>query len=310
MQTPETVEYPSVLIATLGSEPQVVTSALALLTRQDLPVQSLQVVHSTQQHGPIGAAVEALRGATQAIEFPEGVDMQFFPIRTADGESFEDVETPEAGEAVFRLLYALLRSAKQEGRRVHLLIAGGRKTMSIYGMVAAQLLFDDEDNLWHLHSSGEFLASRRLFPQEGDDVRLVSIPVFPWRQVSPALSDLREVDDPLAAIERYRRQRLDERYEQARLFVVGQLTPAERRAVTLLVTEGLPDQEIAERLSLSARTVEHQLRAAFRKAAEWWGLAEVNRTMLITLLNLYFSLLPGSTGELGENPDDGINVAR
>jgi hypothetical protein len=56
--------------------------------------------------------------------------------------------------------------------QVHLSIAGGRKTMAVFGMTAAQLLFDEHDRLWHLFSGGEFLVSKRLYPQPGDEVRL------------------------------------------------------------------------------------------------------------------------------------------
>jgi len=79
---------------------------------------------------------------------------------------------------------------------------------------------------------------------------------------------------------------------------MGSLSSAEQRVVRMLVQEGMSDSDIAERLCLSPRTVEQHLRAAYRKAANYWELAEVNRTHLIALLNLYLSL------ELRENPHD------
>lgn len=293
----------AVLIATLGSEPQVVTSALTLLGERRQPVLRVHVVHTTQHSGPIREAVDALQAASQSGRFPAGIALQFHPVRSPEGKLLDDIHTPDAGRAAFQSLYTLIREEKQSSARVHLLIAGGRKTMSIYGMVAAQLLFDDDDCLWHLHSSGDFLASRRMFPQTGDQVQLVPIPVIPWRQVSPALTDLRDVADPFVALERFRSLRLDERMQQARAFVETWLTPAERRVVALLVTEGLPDGEIASRLHLSSRTVEHHLRAVFRKAAACWDLAEVNRALLITLLNLYYTFLLPNEERIGENTD-------
>ena len=308
MQQLTPARFPAILIATLGSEPQVVTSALTLLVDQKALIREVHIVHTSQPSGIIKNALNDLQAAPESVLFPPGVTLHYHAIQSVHGEPFVDVDTPEAGEAAFQVLYSLIRHAKQAGTRVHLLIAGGRKTMSIYGMVAAQLLFDDEDQLWHLHSSGEFLASRRLFPQPEDQVQLIPIPVFPWRQASPALGDLRDVEDPLMAVEYYRSLRLDERLAQARTFVQTQLTPAERRVVALLVTEGVSDNELAARLYLSSRTIEYQLRSAFRKAADWWGLPEVNRTTLITLLNLYFILAPGKGEDLGENTDDSRTV--
>lgn len=77
---------------------------------------------------------------------------------------------------------------------------------------------------------------------------------------------------------------------QARSFVLGALTPAEERVVSLLVREGLSDRQLAARLNLSTRTVEQQLRSAYGKAADHWELDSVNRAQLISILNLYYNI--------------------
>ncbi|HWK75999.1 MAG TPA: helix-turn-helix transcriptional regulator [Povalibacter sp.] len=56
-----------------------------------------------------------------------------------------------------------------------------------------------------------------------------------------------------------------------------QLTPSERR-VALLVAEGLRNEEIAQRLQRSRRTIEYQLNAIFRK------LDMTRRTQLVRVL--------------------------
>jgi DNA-binding CsgD family transcriptional regulator len=163
-------------------------------------------------------------------------------------------------------------------------------------MAVAQMLFDEADCLWHLHSSGDFLHSKRLHPLPGDQAHLIAIPVVWWSPVSPALLELGDVEDPFRAVERLRLLRLDETMEQSRAFVLGSLSPAEERAVSLLVREGLSDAEIAGRLVISPRTVEHHLREAYRKAALHWGAGDINRAQLVALLNFYY--------KLRENPHD------
>ncbi len=216
------------------------------------------------------------------------------------GHPLSDVETPQAAQSAFKALYQLIRSVKKRGNVIHLSIAGGRKTLALYAMVAAQLLFDENDRLWYLFSSGDYLASKRLHPSPNDDVSLVPIPVILWSKVSPMAAQLREVDDPFEAIQRIEDLRLQEKLENAREFINGSLTQAEKRVVEILVRDGLSDVEIAERLFLSPRTVEQHLRSAYLKAAAHWGLKNVNRAQLVALLQYFFIT------RLGENTQDNL----
>jgi CRISPR-associated Csx14 family protein len=282
----------SILIATLGSEPQVVTAALDLLRLQGEAIDTVCVLHSTSPGTAMESALEALMAEFSGAQGQMRV--AFTPLCDESGRALQDVQTPEETQAAFRFLYRQVRMAKLEGQRVHLLVAGGRKTLALFGMAAAQLLFDEGDRLWHLYSGGEFLASKRMHPQLGDDVHLIPIPVLLWSQVSPVLSDLDGVDDPFEAAEHARQLRLNEKMEIGRTFVLGSLTPAEATVVRLLVESGLSDQEIAGRLSLSPRTVEQHLRSAYRKAAAHWELPDAGRAQLVALLSLYYGLGGGS----------------
>ncbi|MEW6180385.1 MAG: CRISPR-associated ring nuclease [Chloroflexota bacterium] len=285
-----------ILIATLGSEPQVVTAGLDLLLADGVGIRHVEVVHTTAPGTPIDDALSRLKAAAADYTNPS-ISFSFFALEE-DGRPFADTESRAAGEAVLRLIYRRIAHAKHEGETVHLLIAGGRKTMSIYGMVAAQMLFDEEDRLWHLYSAGDFLTSKRLHPRRGDAVQLAPIPVVRWGELSPAWLNLRGIADPWAALEAIRRLQLERRREDIHRFLMEKLTPAERQVVEMLVTTGWSDREIAAQLYLSPRTVEQHLRAAYGKAAGHWGMESVNRTQLVALLQLYFA------DKLGENPHD------
>jgi CRISPR-associated protein Csx14 len=281
------------LIATLGSEPQVVTAALDLLLARGEPLRHVIVLHTVQPDSAVNEAVARLADELTNFQGYAGLAAQLVPILDEKGRPVSDVHNEAEGRAAFRALFRQLQTAKSGMERVHLLIAGGRKTLALFGMAAAQLLFDEHDSLWHLYSAGTFLESRRLHPQASDQVQLIPVPVILWSQVSPVLTGLAAIQDPYEAMQRVRDLQINQKLEAARAFILGALTPAERRAVELLVQEGLSDQEIAGRLALSPRTVEGQLRSAYSKAAAHWELEDVSRAQLVALLSLYYQLNPG-----------------
>lgn len=283
------------LIASLGSEPQVVTTTLDLLFQRGVYIRRVYVVHTAPLAGSaIAHSLDALQADAAAHRYPQPVTFVFEQLFLGD-RPLEDVETPEESAAAFQTFYRLIHRAKRAGEQVHLCIAGGRKTMAIYGMVAAQLLFDARDMLWHLYSAGNFLTSRRLHPQPGDQVSLQEVPVLLRGYISPALGELSRFENADQALAHFQRLNLEKRLAECRTFVLNELTAAERRAVTLLVSEGLSDQEIATRLHLSPRTVEQQLRSAYSKAAAHWELEDVNRAQLVALLGIYCAM----GGEMG-----------
>lgn len=287
-------------IATLGAEPQVVSAALDLLINQGVLLSELIVIHTTSSNPLISNAINRLKEDFSNSEYSRKLALHMVPLVDDLGHPLSDVETPQAAQSAFKALYQLIRSVKKRGNVIHLSIAGGRKTLALYAMVAAQLLFDENDRLWYLFSSGDYLASKRLHPSPNDDVSLVPIPVILWSKVSPMAAQLREVDDPFEAIQRIEDLRLQEKLENAREFINGSLTQAEKRVVEILVRDGLSDVEIAERLFLSPRTVEQHLRSAYLKAAAHWGLKNVNRAQLVALLQYFFIT------RLGENTQDNL----
>lgn len=283
------LQHQSALLATLGSEPQVVTAAYDLLTRQGETVSRVEVVHTQAADPPLRRAVETVRAAFSNPPYTNQTSLALHPLRTPDGRQAADAATPAETQAVFSTVYNLVRHLKRSGCRVHLSIAGGRKTMAVFAMLAAQLLFDDHDRLWYLVSQGDFLTSKRLHPTARDQVQLVPVAVLQWSKVAPMLLDFGEIEDPLQALSLQEALKLRERLEDMRAFVLGALSPAEERVVAALVQTGGSDHELAESLCLSPRTVEEHLRAAYRKAADHWGLAIPGRAQLVALLNLYYS---------------------
>jgi CRISPR-associated protein Csx14 len=271
----------STLIVPLGSKAQLITLGLDCLREQgDLP-EELLVIHTRASRAETTGALDRLN-----LDLPESYPgLVFRTLELAEnGLPLGDVMAPGEVETAFRALYAEVRAIKLREGRVHLLISGGRRTLTVFGMAVAQMLFDDDDRLWHLASHPDLETSRALHAGPGQWARLIPIPLIPWGRLSPVFDVLRTVEDPFDAANHLADLRLREQWDQARIFLLTGLSGAERPVVELLVRDGLNQNEIAERLSLSPRTVEQHLRSAYRKAADHWELESVNQTQLVRLL--------------------------
>lgn len=279
----------SVFIATLGSEPQVVTSALDLLIQQGENIKQVIVIHTESKQPNISASLSTLKEVLGEPVYQHAMRFSYQPVIDEEGAPLSDVKSKKGTEAAFRTIYQVVQEYKRKEYQIHLSIAGGRKSIAVFGMVSAQLLFDEYDSLWHLYSDEEYLESKRLHPGPKDKVHLIPIPIVQWSDISPILMDLKETLDPFQALEKQRKLKLVEKLEKSRNFVYDLLTPAEERVVRVLVNRGGTDQVIADTLFLSPRTVEEHLRSAYKKAQDHWMIDSVNRTSLITLLNLYYS---------------------
>lgn len=281
-----------VLLATLGSEPQVVTIALQLLLAQGAPIRRAVVVHTSGATPAIGRALDELRNAFAASPLA-GVSLELYPL-TKDGLPLQDIASEEEAQATFAALYRLVKGLKQTGCQIYFSIAGGRKVMALYGLAVAQLLFDSQDVLYYLFSDDALLKERRLLLQPDDWAELVTIPFVRWTADAAAIADVLRFDDPLQALDRG--AQLARQREQARwdLFCKHVLTPAEEAVAALVVREGLTNQQVAQRLGRSVKTVANQLSSVYAKLAEYIGgdaAQGVDRHRLITLLHSHYDRL-------------------
>ena len=289
----------AVLIATLGTEPQVLTLSLQELLARGEEIVEAVGVHSRANDPAIAKAVERLRAEWASLPFGKEVELRLEGVPVADFDSERSLQL------LYRRLKDLVASSRSRGLRVHLNISGGRKPMGICALLVAQLLFGPEDRLWYLISSPGLVESRAL-TADRCQYKMIELPVPLWTEAAAFLEVLSRYEDPWAAVELQRRLKHSEEVARWRHFLAHILTPAERKAVEELVLRGGTNAEIARRLRKSPRTVEHQLESAFRKLREFLDWPEdfpVNRITLTSLLSPFLEKSPPK--ELGRRPNVG-----
>lgn len=238
------------LVATLGLAPQIITRALDELLRPDMEpgLGPVYIIHTSafrkHDHWPSFAHFTAYLEQT----YPR-LSFHLVPIKGKDGRTVYDVETPETAELAFKTVFNIVKQLKREGRRLHGLIAGGRKSMIVYTMISAQLLFDEDDQLWHLFSSQETWEPH-VPPDSKAQSHLVEIPILHLAGLMPMVRELiLNSDDPNRATRLYRKHESVEQIARLQRFYLDECDETDQK-ILLLAAKGWGNREIGNTVGL------------------------------------------------------------
>ena len=190
-----------ILLATLGTEPQVVTLTLDTLLTKGHNINEVIVVYTDHP------AIKENLGILQE-EFKRcylDVALRPVPIASTQGH-VKDFLNEEDLRVLWRTLYIETHRVRQAGCRLHMCISGGRKVMAVIAMSVAQLLFGPGDQVWYLLTEGWKPGNeRRLHAGISDKVLLLPIPVLRWSEADTLLRSVAELSDPQEVIAWYKR---------------------------------------------------------------------------------------------------------
>jgi CRISPR-associated protein Csx14 len=250
----------SVLVATLGAEPQIVLLAVAALARQGAPVDQVVVVHTLPTQPPLSTSLPAVQAAFAA--------QTAAPRLTTVAVPTVDVLTSAELDAFAATLFHTLQQFVAQRTPVHLLLAGGRKSMAMVGLSVAQLLLGPADRVWHLYSDEGLRRSGRATVIDGDEVTLIPIPLAPPALAAPVYTPVVHAASPAAA----RATLAGEQQRRLAWFLHHELTPAEREVAVLVARDVLTVGELAARLGKQRKTVTNQLTVIYSKLESFFGL--------------------------------------
>ena len=277
------------MIATLGTEPQVVTLALDALLDLGKQIKEVTVIYTGVP--AVNESLQILKHEFDSWQAYSQVLLRYVPVAIKQ-KIVKDFQTEEELNSLLRVLYTEIRRVRQQKHPVHLCLSGGRKIMGLVGMSVAQLLFGPEDRAWYLITEGwQPGANRRLHASTTDRIWLVAVPVLRWNEAGTLLQAVTELKDPQEVLIWYERltRKADERRKGE--FIRRWLTPAEGR-VTHLACRGFDNAAIAAKLGKQEQTVANQLHGVYEKLREWLGFPSYNvdRSVLIAKFAPYFAL--------------------
>lgn len=254
-----------IFLATLGVRPEAITIALDLL-RDRYPFTEAVIIHTDPQRPPIADAYSDVLSVLR--QDYDRLHVRAHEIRRSNGSPMLDITDQDGAMDYFRSVYSLLAQYKSQLHTLHLMIASGRKAMSVYCTVAAALVFGSADRLWTVLSPDELVEQRGIFhipPEMRAGVQVVELPLLPARVIPGSLPA-----DLLA-----RPELLFERRGGLRDGFINLLTPQERiLAETLAQNRYSSNEKIAALLNKSLRTVENQLYAIYDKMNSYFDFAE------------------------------------
>lgn len=261
-----------VLVVTLGIEPQVVTLTLDALLANSFKITHAYVLHPNPQNPQINHALEQVKKEERRFYAAKSIEFRFVPIK--EGNHYPtDFVTERDVTLGLKVLYSTVVNLKRQGYRIHLSISGGRKVMTAMGMVVAQLLLDENDQVWHLLSENRVLQSKSMHIQDPNDVILVPVPILRWSLLPSTVNELLVWSDPYKAIQRQRQIQDQQRWQLLNSFW-QKLMPSEREVLKALIQYGETVNDLAKRLNKKPKTVRNQLQSIYDKYREHFNLLD------------------------------------
>jgi CRISPR-associated protein Csx14 len=260
----------------MAGGPQVVTFALDDLLDRGETIARVIAVHLSPEVDPAtGAAIERLAAEfTGAAYAGRPCALRFHPLQNG-ASTLDDIRSEADADAAWGAIYGLIAALKQQGRRLHVCISGGRRMLALLTMSAAMVHFDHTDRLWHMYTPAPFLERARdgaiMHARPRDGVRLIQVPVVPWGAYFPALRALaRPTPGEVMAAQG---KLLDPEQQRRCRQVLDRLTPRQIEVLRAFAAGGAP-QDVAEALCITLKTVDSHKTHILAECRAAWGLDE------------------------------------
>ncbi|MHB8597016.1 MAG: CRISPR-associated ring nuclease [Ktedonobacteraceae bacterium] len=263
------LDHKHVLLATLGGQPQVVTFTLDLLLKDNFPISEVIVIHPKAVQPRLHHSLTCLNGEFTGDLYKAAQRTIHFRshVLYLDHTPINDITDDAHADGTLDTIHRLIGDMKRKGYHIHLSVTGGRRLMALLAISVASLNFDRYDHIWHIytpdHIKEQAKDGKLMHAPDNSGVRLIK-----GQFISPGAY----IFDQSQSFGSARQEQLSQMdaQEHARCENVVQQAPQREVDVLHAFAKGLDQQEVAQELHLSSRTIDgYKTKLLDRCRAEW-----------------------------------------
>lgn len=261
----------TLLIASLGGQPQVITFTLDLLLQRGVAIKEVHTIFPGG-NGRYIAAHRKLEAEFASDTYRgKGIRYRAHGLSTAEGRPLMDIRDEATLDQVWAEISALIGEAKRQGHQLHISLSGGRRAIALMLFSAAMLYCTPSDRVWHIYTPPQVLAKvkngKRLHVAPEEGVRLLSVPFAPWGAYFPGVKAILGLGPQ--QILTMQSQWADEATYQRCREAWERLSPKQREVLRALVTHPTR-QAAAEALNLALTTIDTHREAILATCRTVW----------------------------------------
>ena len=264
-------DYPHVLVATLGGQPQVITFTLDLLLEEGYPISDVFVLHpraasqSRLQHALVCLNAEFIGKHYQATQRPIHFHSRVLEL---DGKPIDDIIDDTHADGTLNTIHRLIGDLKRQGYHIHLSVTGGRRLISLLAISVASLNFDRHDHIWHIYTpeavQEQANEGKMMHISSDAGVKLIKGPFIALGAY------IANTGQSFQIAEAEQHKRIDDQEHARCKQVVAQLKSRELEVLQAFA-KGFSNQEVGKELSLAIKTVAHYKTRLLDLCREVWS---------------------------------------
>lgn len=159
-----------ILVCLAGKSPQIVTEALyCLLIVKKINIEEILVLTSDDCEEDVFKSLNI--ELKRFFEYYNVKHLQFDRSRIVSAN--ETITGKIKNSSMTEMIFDNMRLLKQSGNNLHCFISGGRKTMSVDMAIALSIFGTDNDRMYHVIASPEFVETKKYFPESEKEAKML-----------------------------------------------------------------------------------------------------------------------------------------